>query len=284
MFGMAIALITGGGSGIGAAVGTLLARNGDTVILADIDTEAADTVATQIVASGGHAESATLDVRDMAAFARLVDRVVSDHGRIDLIFNNAGIGVGGPIEELTEEHWQRIVDVNIMGVVHGVRAAYPHMLAQGDGHIVNTASLAGLIPSPMLAPYAMTKHAVVGLSLSLRSEAALHGVRVSALCPGATETPILDSTGPADLAPAHGVSARELLTKASGGNIYPVEKLAQDFVRGVRENRALIVAPRRARITWRLNRLLPGQVEKAASRLAFWAKREAERVERTVLG
>lgn len=281
---MAIALITGGGSGIGAAVGTLLAHKGDTVILADIDTEAADTVATQIVASGGHAESATLDVRDMSAFARLVDRVVSDHGRIDMIFNNAGIGVGGPIEELTEEHWQRIVDVNIMGVVHGVRAAYPHMVAQGDGHIVNTASLAGLVPSPMLAPYAMTKHAVVGLSLSLRAEAALHGVRVSAVCPGATETPILDSTGPADLAPAVGGSARTLLTKASGGQIYPVEDLAQDILRGVRENKALIVAPRRARMAWRLNRLLPGQVEKAASRLALWAKREAERVERTVLG
>jgi short-subunit dehydrogenase len=109
-------------------------------------------------------------------------------------------------------------------------------------------------------------------------------VRVSALCPGATETPILDSTGPADLAPHEGVSARHLLTKASGGQIYPVEKLAEDCVRGVRQNKALIVAPRRARITWRLNRLLPGQVEKAASRLAFWAKREAERVERAVSG
>lgn len=278
---MAIALITGGGSGIGAAVGTLLAQRGDTVILADIDTDAADTVATQIVASGGHAESATLDVRDMQAFARLVDRVVADHGRIDLIFNNAGIGVGGPIEDLTQEHWQRIVDVNIMGVVHGIRAAYPHMIRQGDGHIVNTASLAGLVPSPMLAPYAMTKHAVVGLSLSLRAEAALHGVRVSALCPGPTETPILDSRGPADLAPHEGVSARDLLMKAAGGQIYPVEDLARDFVKGVAANKALIVAPRRARMAWRVNRLFPGQLEKAASRLAAWAKREADKLNPT---
>lgn len=196
---MAIALITGGGSGIGAATGTLMAENGDTVILADINVEAADNVAAAIVASGGKAESAALDVRDGRAFAALVDRVVADHGRIDLIFNNAGIGVGGPIEDLTAEHWQRIVDVNIMGVVNGIRAAYPHMIRQGDGHIVNTASLAGLVPSPMLAPYAMTKHAVVGLSLSLRPEAARHGVRVTALCPGPTETPILDSKGPEGL-------------------------------------------------------------------------------------
>lgn len=257
---MAIALITGGGSGIGAAVGTLLARNGDTVILADIDTEAADTVPPDRGLWWSRGVRDVGRARHGCSLARLVDRVVSEHGRIDLIFNNAGIGVGGPIEELTEEHWQRIADVNIMGVVHGVRAAYPHMLAQGDGHIVNTASLAGLIPSPMLAPYAMTKHAVVGLSLSLRSEAALHGVRVSALCPGATETPILDSTGPADLAPAHGVSARELLTKASGGNIYPGREARPGLrARGAREQ-STDSGPASARITWRLNRLLPGQV------------------------
>ena len=277
---MAIALITGGGSGIGAAVGALLAQHGDTVILADINTEAADTVATEIVSSGGHAESATLDVRDMPAFARLVDRVVADHGRIDLIFNNAGIGVGGPIEDLSEEHWQRIVDINVMGVVHGIRAAYPHMIRQGDGHIVNTASLAGLVPSPMLAPYAMTKHAVVGLSLSLRPEAAMHGVRVSALCPGPTETPILDSRGPEDLAAHAGVSARDLLTKAAG-RIYPVEDLARDFVAGIEANKALIIAPGRARASYWLHKLLPSQFEKAASRLVDWAKREASKLDPT---
>jgi NAD(P)-dependent dehydrogenase (short-subunit alcohol dehydrogenase family) len=281
---MAIALITGGGSGIGAAVGTLLARKGDTVILADINSDAADDVAARIVAGGGKAESAALDVRDMAAFAALVDRVVADHGRIDMIFNNAGIGVGGPIEDLSEEHWQRVVDINIMGVVHGIRAAYPHMIRQGDGHIVNTASLAGLVPSPMLAPYAMSKHAVVGLSLSLRTEAAHHGVRVSALCPGPTETPILDSRGPADLAAHEGVSARDLLTKASGGEIYPVEQLAEDFVRGVAANKAMIVAPRRARATWWLHRLLPSQLERVTLRLAAWARQEAQKIERAALG
>ncbi len=275
---MAIALITGGGSGIGAATGTLMAQNGDTVILADINVEAADTVAAQIVASGGKAESASLDVRNGPAFAALVDRVVADHGRIDLIFNNAGIGVGGPIEDLTIEHWQRIVDVNIMGVVNGIRAAYPHMIRQGDGHIVNTASLAGLVPSPMLAPYAMTKHAVVGLSLSLRPEAAMHGVRVTALCPGPIETPILDSTGPEDLAPTEGVSARDLLTKAAGV-IYPVDDLAADLVAGIAANSSLIVTPRRARLAWWIQRLLPSYLEKHANRLVNWAKREADKLE-----
>lgn len=278
---MAIALITGGGSGIGAATGTLMAKNGDTVILADIDAEAADNVAAAIVASGGKAESAALDVRDGTAFTALVDRLVADHGRIDLIFNNAGIGVGGPIEDLSMEHWQRVVDVNIMGVVNGIRAAYPHMIRQGDGHIVNTASLAGLVPSPMLAPYAMTKHAVVGLSLSLRPEAAVHGVRVTALCPGPTETPILDSKGPHDLTPNESVSARDLLTKAAG-EIYPVEHLVEDLLAGVAANKPYIVAPRRARLAWWLHRLLPSYLEKNADRLVAWARREAERVEQAI--
>lgn len=271
---MAIALITGGGSGIGAAVGTLMARNGDTVILADINKDAADDVAARIVTSGGKAESAHLDVRDAAAFAAVADRVVADHGRIDVMFNNAGIGVGGPIEDLSQEHWQRIVDVNVMGVVNGVRAAYPHMMRQRSGHIVNTASLAGLVPSPMLTPYAMTKHAVVGLSTSLRIEAAQYGIKVSALCPGPTETPILDSRGPEDLAPNTGVSARDLLTKAAG-SVHPVEDLAADLLKGMAADKAIIVAPRKARVTWLVNRLFPSQFEKGAQRLALWARREA---------
>lgn len=275
---MAIALITGGGSGIGAQAGIQMAASGDTVVLADINKEAADDVATRIVASGGKAESARLDVRDGEAFAALVDRVVADHGSIDLIFNNAGIGVGGPIEDLTAEHWHRIVDINIMGVVNGIRAAYPHMIRQGDGHIVNTASLAGLVPSPMLAPYAMTKHAVIGLSLSLRPEAAQHGIRVTALCPGPTETPILDSRGPEDLALHDGVSARDLLARATGG-IYPVEDLVADLLAGVAANKAYIVAPRRARIAWWIHRLVPSYLEKNANRLVSWARREAEKLD-----
>lgn len=273
---MAIALITGGGSGIGAATARLMAQQRDTVIVADIDLASADAVAAAIVADGGRAESAHLDVRDADAFTRLAERIVADHGCIDLLFNNAGIGVGGPIEELSAEHWHRIVEVNIMGVVNGIRAVYPHMMAAGDGHIVNTASLAGLVPSPMLAPYALSKHAVVGLSLSLRPEAALHGVRVSTVCPGPTETPILDSTGPADLPPISGISARELLTKAAGG-IYPVEDLARDLLKGVRANKALIVAPRRARLAWWAWRLFPAGFEQGGVRLVHWAKRQAER-------
>ena len=108
------------------------------------------------------------------------------------MFNNAGIAWGGDTELLTLDQWNAIIDVNIRGVVHGVTAAYPVMLRQGHGHIVNTASMAGLTAAGQITSYVMTKHAIVGLSLALRSEAVPRGVGVLAVCPGAVETPILD--------------------------------------------------------------------------------------------
>src|SRR5215469_16417765 len=166
------AIVTGGGSGIGAAIARALAARGATVVIADIDEPAAKAVAGAINAAGGQASIAVLDVRDAVAVADLVSQTAAGHGELGLMFNNAGIAVGGPVEQLTLDHWDRVLDVNVRGVVHGVHAAYPVMLRQGHGHIVNTASLAGLVPGPGLAPYAAAKHAVVGLSLSLRAEGA----------------------------------------------------------------------------------------------------------------
>ncbi len=150
---------------------------------------------------------------DLDAVRAAVADAAGDDG-LDYLFNNVGIALGGPTHEFTAAHWDRIIDVNLRGVVNGVLAAYPAMVAAGRGHIVNTASAAGLAPPPLVAPYATTKAAVVGLSLALRPEAALHGVRVSVLCPGMVETPILDA-GPADL-PATAsapVTAREYLRR-----------------------------------------------------------------------
>jgi NAD(P)-dependent dehydrogenase (short-subunit alcohol dehydrogenase family) len=169
------------------------------------------------------------------------------------MFNNAGIAVGGLVEEFTLDHWDRVIDINLRGVVHGVHAAYPVMLAQGHGHIVNTASLAGLVPGPGLAPYDAVKHAVVGLSLSLRAEAAGRGVKVSAICPGFVDTPLLGRVNP-DLPPTSaGANVAEHV-----GKLYSADLLARDVLRGIERNRALIVAPRSARIAWRMARYAPG--------------------------
>lgn len=188
----AVALVTGGGSGIGESLARALALRGAHVFVADRRIDEAERVAAAIRARGGSAIAAEVDVRDAPSMEALVDRAYARHGRIDFLFNNAGIGVAGEVKDLTLDDWRAIVEVNVLGVVHGVHAVYGRMVAQGFGHIVNTASMSGLMPSPLTVPYATTKAGVVGLSRSLRVEAAHYGVRVTALCPGVIRTPILE--------------------------------------------------------------------------------------------
>jgi NAD(P)-dependent dehydrogenase (short-subunit alcohol dehydrogenase family) len=269
-----VAIVTGAASGIGKALSTVLARRGATVVLADIDEAGAKSAADALAAGPpGRASAVALDVTDADAVAALVQRTARDHGHLDLLFNNAGVGIVGEVRELTLAHWNRAIDVNLRGVVHGVVAAYPVMIGQGRGHIVNTASLAGLLPSPMLTPYAMTKHGVVGLSTSLRMEGAAHGVRVSVVCPGVIDTPLLDKGNPPDLPQVTEIpDARRLLTKMIGG-AYPAESLAEDVLDGVMRNRPIIVTPRHARIPWRLYRLSPRLVIESGPRLLRRAQR-----------
>lgn len=277
-----IAIVTGAASGIGRCLASALVARGAEVTLADIDGDGAAAVA-EALGGAPRARAAAVDVTDAEAVAQLVESVVQREACLDLLFNNAGIGAGGPVELLGLEAWDRVLDVDLRSVINGVAAAYPFMVRQGFGHIVNTASLAGLVPSPLLTPYAAAKAGVVGLSVSLRVEAAAHGVRVSVVCPGPVETPLLDagggtagpgsaagggtagqgaggsgtaSVGPAD-SPAPNV--RKLLTNALG-TPYPPEDLAGDVLAGVLENRAIIVAPETARIAWQAFRDTPEEM------------------------
>ena len=255
-----VAIVTGGASGIGAALGAALVRRACHVTLADTDADGAQRTAEQLSAVGpGHADAVTLDVREYAAVRELVRRTAERHGRIDYVFNNAGVGMAGQTEELSIDHWRRTLDVNLYGVINGVMAAYPLMLEQGHGHIVNTASLAGLIPAPRLAPYATAKFGVVGLTLALRSEAAHRGVRLSVVCPGLVDTRILDRdyyTGLSVPPSMRRTETRAWLTRMQG-RPYSAAHLAEDILRGVAANHALIVAPGRARWAWRFWRVLP---------------------------
>ncbi|HTZ08238.1 MAG TPA: SDR family oxidoreductase [Acidimicrobiales bacterium] len=253
-----MAIVTGAASGIGRALAAALVRRGATVVLADVDGAGAAAAAVALGAGPpGRAAGVGLDVRDAEAVTELVERTAADHGHLDILCNNAGVGVGGPVLELGLEHWQRVIDVNLRGVVHGVAAAYPVMVRQGRGHIVNTASLAGLLPAPMLTPYGMTKHAVVGLSVSLRMEAAAHGVRVSVVCPGVIDTPLLDKGNPDDLPPVPGTPDVRAMLSALIGRPYPAADLAEDVLVGLERNRPLIVTPRHARTAWRVYRASP---------------------------
>jgi len=226
------AIVTGAASGIGLALAAGLAERGARVWAADIDAAGAERAAASL---GSNAHPVTLDVRDAAAFRELVERVA-------------------------KEQCDRIIDVNIRGVVNGTLAAYPLMVRQRSGHIVNTASLAGLAPAPLLSTYAMTKHAVVGLSTSLRYEAERYGVRVSAICPAGVETPLLDEGAASGSHPGRWQpDVRNYLTLAAGP-LSAVDKVAREALRGVERNRALIIIPARARLTALAYRLVPGLV------------------------
>jgi NAD(P)-dependent dehydrogenase (short-subunit alcohol dehydrogenase family) len=249
-----VAVVTGGGSGIGEALSRALAARGDTVVVADIDGASAERVAGEI---GGQAVAAKVDVRDATSVQALVDDTVARNGRLDVMVNNAGIAVGGDALELTLAHWDRIIDINLRGVVHGFHAAYPVMARQRSGHIVNTASMAGLTAPAYLAPYVAVKHAVVGMSLSLREEAKAHNVNVTAVCPFWVDTPILDSTGPDDLPKPQSMQAGGVREAAAKMGIYSPQALAQDIIRGIDRRKALVVAPRRGRVVWRLSRVSP---------------------------
>ncbi len=252
----AVAIITGGASGIGRALAEGLAKRGAEVVLADRQVELAEQVADGIREDTDRMASAMeVDVTDFAAVERLVQTTVSTHGRLDYFFNNAGIGIGGEVRDYQLDDWNQVLAVNLHGVVHGVQAAYPVMLQQGYGHIVNTASMAGLIPSPSIVSYAATKHAVVGLSTSLRIEAAEAGVRVSVLCPGAIRTPILEGG-------KYGKNLRPVPPEVQRAywerlRPMPVDRFADKVLHAVARNKAIIVVPSWWKLIWWVNRLSP---------------------------
>jgi len=256
-----VSIVTGGASGIGLSVARELLTRGSHVVLADLNIEGAEKAAAELSASraatssGGSASAAALDVADLEAVKRLVVDVVAEHGRLDVMVNNAGVGVGGLTEEFTDVHWDLALGVNLGGVINGVRAAYPVMREQGFGHILNTASLAGLIPAPSMLPYTTTKHAVVGLSTALRAEAAGVGVNVSVLCPGFVDTPLLDNIYSAS--PAMPSAKMRQIVRGMQPRFLTPEVVGARAVRGLERNTAVITVGVLAHVLSGLNRLAP---------------------------
>jgi NAD(P)-dependent dehydrogenase (short-subunit alcohol dehydrogenase family) len=251
----AVAIVTGGASGIGQALAEALARRGATVVLADLQIDKACKLAASIQAAGGKSAAVAVDVCDFEAVHRVVEETVNIHGRLDYMFNNAGVGIGGEVRSYELRDWQRVLNVNLFGVVNGIQAAYPVMLRQGFGHLVNTASMAGLVPSPGVVSYSAAKHGVVGLSLALRVEAAPAGVRVSVLCPGVIRTPILEGAQYAkSVQPPKPEKVRAFWER-----FRPLDpdKFAPRVLKAVARNRAVIIVPGWWRVFWWLNRLSP---------------------------
>jgi NAD(P)-dependent dehydrogenase (short-subunit alcohol dehydrogenase family) len=272
--GRRVAIVTGGASGIGRALAEQLATEGFDVVLADRQLAEAERVACRIRGRGGAAVAVELDVRDAGRFRTLVEETIARTGRLDYLFNNAGIGVGGEAREFEPVDWDDVIDVNLRGVAHGICAAYPLMIRQGFGHIINTASMAGLTPVPLHISYTASKHAVVGLSKALRLEARRYGVRVSVLCPGAVRTPILGGGVFGRLKPGLDPAVVAALTDS----LRPLDpaRLARRVLRAVERDRAIIVEPPAVRALWYLDRLSPWLFERLAGVLLRRVQRQLD--------
>jgi short-subunit dehydrogenase len=256
-----VALVTGGASGFGRALVEDLAKREAHVVIADIDEAKAKDVVTVVEAAGGSAEAVSIDVTSLDSVRMVVEDLVRRHGRVDLLFNNAGIQVGGEHHEIDLDAQMRMVDINVEGVLHGIEAVYPTMVQQGSGHIVNTASVAGLTPVPLGSVYSATKHFVVGLSTSLRSEAADLGVNVSVVCPGPMSTPFWD-------APTVGYDQDKLMkTFAFRDQADPIECAAATLDAVARNKTLIVVGGPTGRVAWLAHRASPDAYLAASRRI-----------------
>lgn len=248
------AVVTGAASGIGKEITIQLLQAGAKVTATDIN-EAGLEELKKAIPSNGQLEIKALDVVDRAAFEHVIMEVKKRYGVLDYIFNNAGIAVFGEVKAMSPEQWDRIIDINIKGVVNGTHAAYKIMSAQGHGHIVNTASGAGLMPIPLMTAYCMTKYAVVGLSTSLREEAKRYNVKVTAICPGVIGTNIFKATDSNDfdvVAMHQKAQIKEL----------PVEHAVNTILKEVIDNQAKIVFPTSIKLSTRSYALAPNLYSK----------------------
>ena len=246
-----VAIITGAAGGIGRALAEEMSARGCYLVLADVNGDLLSQTANELRSNGAKLDAKTIDVRDAAQVQAMVEGAFEELGRIDYFFNNAGVNVCAELRDTTLDDWNLLIDVNLRGVVHGVHAVYPIMCDQGFGHIINTSSAAGLLPAAAEGAYAATKHAVVGLSLALQIEAAAFGVRVSVVCPGLVDTPILDSTKYVKL-------DAEAIKKIAPEKPISPRRAARRILKGVERNQFYIVITATAHALWRLHRYMPG--------------------------
>ncbi len=237
-----VAVVTGGGSGIGRALVETFARERARVVVADIDETAAVEAAAAVRARGGTAIAVRTDVTDLAQVQALANRVFDELGAVDVLCNNAGVALWGGLEAATHRDWQWALGVNLWGVIHGLEAFLPRMIASGrHGHIVNTASMAGLVATRGLGIYNTTKYAVVGLSETLVKDLAPHGIGVSVLCPMGVATRIRssDRNRPAHLKNETGPPVTEGM--ALDGDTLAPEAVAEMVLSAILANRLYVI-------------------------------------------
>jgi len=254
-----VAVVTGAGSGIGRAIALRLASEGAIVHCVDLNKDNADAVARECGKGVGH----QVDVTDMTAVKMLADKLFAGDGRVDILINNAGIAHAGRIIDCEIEDWRRLLDVNVMGVVHGIHAFLPRMLEQKTpGHIVSTASGAGLFASPGMGPYSASKHAVVGLSQVLAAEMHDTSIEVTILCPGIVNTPIVQTSQ----FRGYPAGRREKTIAFYEKRAATPDRIATDLLNAMRKGKLFCITRRmEVGLGWYLHRLSP-RLALAASR------------------
>ena len=264
-FAGALVLVTGGGSGIGRATALAFARAGADALVADIDLDAAEQTAAQVRELGREAHAHQLDVADTAQWEQFAATVAREHGTPDVIVNNAGIGMAGPMLDTGVADWERILGVNLWGVIHGCRLFGRQLVERGEGGtIVNVASAAAYAPSRTLPAYATTKAAVLMLSECLRAELAGAGIGVTAVCPGFIDTGITRSTVHVDADAAGQEDLRERSARSYRRRGYTAEKVAAQIVRAAAADRPQIAVSPEAKLLRGLGRHAPGLARRLA--------------------
>ncbi len=256
-----LALVTGAGSGIGRATAVALAGHGAQVLLVDRDGAAASAAAASI--DGGHAF--TCDVSDAEAMGRLSNTVLEEHGVPDVVINNAGIGIAGPFMETGPSDWREILDVNLMGVIHGCRLFGRAMIDRGEGgQIVNTASAAAFQPNTALPAYSTSKAAVLMLSECLRAELLPYGIGVTAVCPGIVATNITRVTRYVGRAPDEQQRLREQVTRLYQRRNFTPDQVAAEIVEAIATDEPVAVVTPEAKLARALSRFAPGLARRFA--------------------
>jgi NAD(P)-dependent dehydrogenase (short-subunit alcohol dehydrogenase family)/pimeloyl-ACP methyl ester carboxylesterase len=278
-FGGNLVVVTGAGSGIGRAVCLAFAANGAEVVAADIDAGTAKRTCELIGARGGAAHPYQLDVTSPADMERFAAWVRDTLGVPDVVVNNAGIAIAGSFLRHTDEDWQRITDVNLLGVARGCRLFGAQMAERGQGgHLVNIASAAAFAPTAMLPAYSATKAATAMLSDCLRAELAPSGIGVSAICPGFTSTGIAAAAHYAGTSGDEEARIRAGAAKAIRMRSFPPEKVALAVLRAVLRDRAMVPVNAEARIGYALSRIAPGALRWLAGRSDERSIRRLERL------
>ena len=272
-----VAAITGAGSGIGRALALNLARQGCDLALSDINEEGlAETIA-QLAETGVHVTGQSLDVADRKAVHGWADQVVRDHGRVNLIFNNAGVALGSTVEGSRYEDMEWLLNINLWGVIHGTKAFLPHLTAAGEGHVINISSIFGLIGVPSQSAYNAAKFAVRGFTEALREELEIEGSPVSATCvhPGGIKTNISRSARLDDsvkaLMPGTGADPRDWFESLF---ITSPEKAAATILNGVRSNaRRVLIGPDAYAVDL-MQRILPTGYQRLLVTGTRWLRRK----------